>query len=349
MKKTIAGLLLCTSLVACGGEPPFPVEETETDEAVVGGDEAIAGDRTVPPGTASPTSNNNIFRKEPTSSDESSNGNGFATNVTYNATDDTFSVDNLPFDGSDDAPYVRGTAVSSLGQYAVYEAVSQYPDSLTGEPVNQFTHRAIYGVSASGNTKFAIVRTGAYTQYGFGGFVYERTGGVTLPTEGQAIYSGSAAGIRDRNGSGGLEYSTADVRVGVDFSDFDEETGRYPGAVGGTIRNRRVFDVAGNDITSAVVARINEENSASLTAVPVVTFTIAPNALDGNGEALGKITSRFVNDAGDPTSYETGNYYAVVSGDNANEIVGIVVAENTSDPVADSVRDTMGFVVYRQP
>ncbi|WP_323779303.1 hypothetical protein, partial [Leisingera sp.] len=44
--------------------------------------------------------------------------------------------------------------------------------------------------------------------------------------------------------------------------------------------------------------------------------------------------------------YESGNYYALVSGDNAEEITGIVVVKNTMDPAGTEVRETGGFIVY---
>lgn len=349
MKLTAAGLMLCTFLVACGGTAPFGTDtgqDTTGDGTAGDGDDGTIGntDRTIPPGTTSPEASTRIFRKEA----EDTNGNGFAQNVTYNAADDTFAVDNLPFDGADDAPYVRGTAVSSFGDYAVYEAVNSYPDTDTQVAINQFRHRAIYGVSRNGDTEFAIVRTGAYVGYGFGGFVYERNGTVTLETEGQALYNGQGAGLRDRDGNGGLEYSTSDVQIAIDFDDFNEASGRYEGAVDGFVFNRRVFDLSGNEITDDVIGRINAENQASLTAIPTAIFTVSPNALDENGELVGEVTSRFVNNSGDPVDYETGNYYAIVSGDNAEEIVGVVVLENTADPVADTVRDTTGFTIYRE-
>lgn len=363
MKKTAVGLALCTYLIACGGEPPFPVEDdTEIDVGAGEGidDEEISGDRTLPPGTETPAADDSITRREPSSEDDATDGNGFARNVSYDAENDTFTVDNLPFDGGDDAPYNRSTftvenpttgapeqIAASLGPFAVYEAPAQFPDADTGELINQFTHRAIYGVSDSGNTQFAIVRTGAYVQYGFGGFVYQRNGSVTLPQSGQAVFNGQAAGVRDFDGSGGSELSTADVRLAVDFSDFNEATGRYPGAFGANITNRRVFDLDGRDITNDVVARINNENDSSLTAIPTATFVIAPNVLDANGEATGEIRSAFLDDNGNTVAYETGNYYAVVAGENADEIVGVVVAENSADPRAENVRDTMGFIVYR--
>ncbi len=338
MNINATGLLLCTFLVGCGGTAPFGDTNATTDDT-------IASDRELPPGTTSPQPSTTIFRKEA----ESEAGNGFAQGVSYNATDDTFSVDNLPFDGGSDTPYVRGTAVSSFGDYGVYEAVAQYPDSQNGQAINQFRHRAIYGVSTSGETEFAIVRTGAYVDYGFGGFVYERNGRVVLPTTGQAVFTGRGAGLRDFQGSGGLEYTTSDVEIAIDFDDFNDSTGRYEGAVDGTMRNRRIFDLNGQEITNDVIARINASEDASLTAIPTAVFSISVNALDPNGEITGDVTSRLVKNSGEAVPYETGKYYGIVSGDTADEIVGIVVLETSRDPSVSMARDTTGFTIYRQP
>ncbi len=339
--KAYGLLLICTALVACGsGDAPF-------GQDAVGGtttDGEIESDRELPPGTTSPGTDTRIFRKE---ARDDASGNGFAEGVSYDVATDTFTVDNLPFDGGDDEPYIRGQAVGSFGDYAVYEAVSQSQDGVTNAPINQFTHRAIYGVSQSGQTEFAIVRTGAYAGYGFGGFVYERNGTVTLPTSGQARYDGQGAGLRDYVGSGGLDYITADVQIAIDFDDFNAETGVYEGAVDGFVFNKQVFDLSGNNITNDIVARINEGNDSSLTGIPTTVFSIGPNALDANGEIIGEVTTPFGDNSGRAVEYATGQYYGIISGDGAEELVGIVVTESTVDTEGLTVRDTIGFTIYR--
>lgn len=345
MKLIAPGLLLCTFLVGCGGTAPFGEPEDDTT-TVVEEEETITSDRTLPPGTASPQPDTTIFRKE---ARDAETGNGFAEGVRYIAENDTFYVDNLPFDGGDDTPYVRGDPVGSFGEYAVYEAIEQYPDSLTNEAINQFTHRAIYGVSRSGESEFAIVRTGAYIDYGFGGFVYERNGSVIMPTQGQAQYNGKGAGLRDYSNRGGLDYITADVEIAIDFDDFNEDAGIYEGAVKGYIFNKRVFNLNGDEITGNVVGRINTENDASLTAIPTTVFTISPNVMDANGEINGGVTTPFTNNAGEGQDYSPGQYYGVLSGDNAEELVGIVVTESTREIPSVTVRDTIGFTIYREP
>ena len=183
--------------------------------------------------------------------------------------------------------------------------------------------------------------------YGFGGFIYQRENSVTLPTSGQAIYSGVMAGMRDFNGSTGLEYTTANVQIAIDFDDFNETTGGRGDAVRGRISDRVIYDINGNDITADVISRIEVDNNVTLGAYPVATFTIQPGVLDENGEILGTVQSFYTDSAGQTAIFEEGNYYAIVSGDDAEEIVGVVVLETTLDPAATSVRETGGFIVYR--
>ncbi|MEL0436345.1 hypothetical protein [Phycobacter sp. K97] len=344
MNKITGAFIAALALSACGNGNPF-TEETTDSGADSGTDTGSGIDSNGrPPGTASPSASVAIFRREGTSTEDAYRGNGYATDISYNSTSDTFSVDNLAFDG--DGTYARGTAVSSLGPFAVYEADAQYTDINDSEAINQFTHRAIYGVSTSGNTQFAIVRTGAYADYGFGGFIYQRDNAVTLPSSGQAQYNGALAGVRDFNGSGGIEYTTADVQIAIDFDDFNPTTGGRGDAVSGSLTNRTIYNTNGTDITNDVINRINTENNLTLSSIPVATFDVGPGNLDDNGEIIGTLRSRYTDANGDLQTYESGNYYAIVSGDNAEEIVGVVVLENTIDPAAGTVRETGGFIVY---
>lgn len=364
MKFYVAGFLLCTVLAGCGGTAPFgedvtdaeeEVDDTE-DEADGSDDEGTPIEREgVPPGTASPSPDTSIFRKEPTAAQGGQDGDGLTTNISYNGTSDTFTVEGLAFDGSNE--YQRGGAVSSLNNsaFAVYEADTQFLDSLNAQPINQFKHRAIYGVSQNtdqdGNpqTQFAIVRTGAYVGYGFGGFIYQRDNSVNLPSSGQAVFNGSAAGLRDFDGRGDLEYSTANVQVAIDFEDFNSVTGARGDGVQGVFSNRRVYDIDGNDITEEVVTRINENNGASISSIPNAHFVVGPGVLDDNGDLVGEINSQYLDDSGDIQQYESGKYYALMAGEDPNEIVGVVVLENSAEFESATVRDTSGFIVYRDP
>ena len=347
MKINATGLLLCTFLVGCGGTAPFGDPDADT-----GGEDGGIVREGLPPGTESPSSTEALFRSEPTEAAGGKPGDGFARNIQYDGSTDTFIVDNLAFDGG---VYQRGTAVSSLnnGTFAVYEADQQFEDTITSDPINQLRHRAIYGVSrnldANGNpeTQFAIVRTGSYIPYGFGGFIYERENGVELPSSGQAQFTGRAAGLRDFDGSGGLQYSTGDVEIAIDFDDFNEATGARGDGVKGSLTNRKVFALDGTEITADVVGMINTNNNADIVGIPNAVFTIGPGVLDENGDLVGEITSTFVSVDGAAVEYETGKYYAIVSGDTPDEIVGIMVLENSAEIQGVTTRDTSGFIVYR--
>ena len=347
--KRLWPVLVLSALTACGGSGTTnPITTLGGASGADSGNNDTATDNsgfnsdvTVPPGTANPTPDTSITRTEPT--EGGATGDGFVTTVSYDSSSDTFSVDNIAFDGS--GAYARDNEVpggNAVFPFAVYEAAAQTSDALTGDPVNQFVYKAIYGVSASGQSKFAIVRTGSYINYGFGGFIYQRDGGVTLPTTGQARYTGDYMGLRDFDGVSGLEYTVADMQIDIDFDDFNDGN-----AVKGGLRNRQIYDTAGNEITQDVLDALNAENGTSLTGLPVVLIDVTTGAVTANGEMQGPVQS--VIDAGGALeTFETGTYYAVLSGTNASEVVGIM-AITSDDPRFDgvTVRETGGFILTR--
>ncbi|MCC5974158.1 MAG: hypothetical protein JJT81_08905 [Rubellimicrobium sp.] len=322
-------------LAACGDGQPFFNE----DEIPGGGDGdggSIAGPD-LPPGTAEPTASRGILRFEATDDQ----GGGFVRDVAYDARTDQFFVDNLAFDGAN--IYSRGEAVSSMGGFAVYESNPTAFDAVTGRPVEQLQYRTIYGVSRNTTvvngervpvSQFAIVRTGSYVGYGFGGFVYERSGGVNLPTTGFATYDGTYAGQRVFDGAAGQEFTRGDVNISIDFEDFNDGAG-----VRGTITNREAFDIDGNAIPLGGEGEL---------VLPTLRFVIGPGALTPNGEISAGIQSLTVNDDGSVRPYEEGMYYAIIGGQDASEIVGVFVVES-QDPRFSGVtaQETGGFIVYR--
>ena len=362
MKINLIGLALIASLSACGDGNPFTDNAAGnsgdgtagggttgdgSDVGGTGGDTGISGTE-VPPGTESPTATGRVKRYEARGTGAES-GNGFARSVRYDGASDTFIVDNLAFDSAN--VYQRGTEVSSLagGQYAVYESTTPYPDTVTGDPIGQLGYRAIYGVSKNRNgsgeptTQFAIVRTGSYLGYGFGGFLYQRNGSVTLPNTGQATFSGRTAGIRDFDGAPGLEYTTGQLTIDIDFEDFNDVTGTRGDGVKGRWTDRKVFDAQGKDITRDIIDRINPD----LDAVPVAQFTIEPGNLRDSGDLTGGVGSQYRDENGEANTYESGNYYAVVSGNDPSEIAGVIVVTNDVEFDDRTVRETAGFIVYR--
>lgn len=343
MIRILSAVSLFALLSACGDGQPFFDNEADTgdEEIVTGNDESeedgISGDGDRPPGTESPSPGESIVRFEPMNEET---GGGFVTDVSYDADTDTFTVDNLAFDGLN--TYDRNPDISSLNNdpdtiYAVYEAPVVVTDSLTGEPINQFQYAAVYGVSRNSvenageivpRSRFAIVRTGSYVGYGFGGFVYERNGSVELPTTGQAGYEGEYAGIVVYNGAGGLSYVNGSMTVAIDFDDFNDGA-----AVQGRVTDREYFDENGNAIATG--------------PAPDLTFAVGPGVLDVNGEMQGEVSSVTVGDDGALEVFESGTYYGILSGDDAEELVGVIVVESTDADTGISAQETGGFILYR--
>ena len=346
MSSRIVSVLFClAALGACGdGQPLFdaavpdvtnPGDGTDTD-----GDGELDSGVALPPGTNEPDADIGILRYEAAND----LGGGLVTDVSYNARNDTFSVDNLGFDGAN--VYSRGAAVATMGGFAVYDADVVTEDFLTGEQIDQIVpYRAILGLSTNevvgeARTSFAIVRTGGYIGYGFGGFIYERNGEVILPTTGQATFAGDYAGIRVFDNLGGLEFTRADMRVSIDFEDFNAND-----AVIGRIYNREAFDSAGNPIATGGTDQL---------VLPDMHFVVQEGgaSLDSNGELRGNVSSSTFNDSGALEEYEFGTYYGVIAGDTTTnpggEIVGVIVVES-DDPRYQGVtaQETGGFILYR--
>lgn len=314
MKYISTGLVLFTLLAGCDGTNPLYGIEADNDA-----DLETAGDE---------TAKQSIERYEP------QNGTaGYASEIEYNASKDTFSVNNLGFDGAN--VYKRGEAVATMGTFKVFDGVTTVNDSVTGTPIEQFQHRAIFGRSSSGKTEFGIVRTGAYVSYGFGGYMYARKGGVTLPTKGQAAFEGKYAGIRIFDNQTGTEFTEADMTVAIDFRDFDEGS-----AIQGSIYNRVAYDIDGGVLPTGT-------GEADLKLPPII-FHVGPGVLAANGVIEGDLSSFITNAEGALDTFETGKYYGILSGDDPDELVGVVVVES-DDPRAEGVKvqETGGFILYR--
>lgn len=362
MIRIITAVSFLALMGACSGDQPFEftdadTADTDTDTSTTSDagttdatgtttDEAaqntgdLATGTALPPGTSEPTATDDILRFE----EEIGDGGGLVTSVTYNANNDTFVVDNLGFDGAN--VYERDNQVSTLNNYAVYEASTTTQDSLTGVDIDQIDlYRSIVGVSTNtengeARTSFAIVRTGGFVGYGFGGFIYERNGGVTLPTTGQARFAGGYAGVRVASGATGLEFTRGDMTVDIDFRDFNAND-----AVKGLISNREAFEADGTPITI----------STTNLQLPNLNFAISEGttSLTEDGEISGTMGSSILADDGTLEVYETGTYYGIIAGDmtdagDGGELVGIFVVESQDTRFEDvNVQETGGFILYR--
>lgn len=346
MALALGSLAACEELI----NPTFngfvrPAAPVIPDDPDLAEDNNGAGSRAgLPPGTDFPMPDEPIFRREARNGgDGADSGAGYVDSVSYDAAADTFTVDGIAFDGLN--VYARGTAVASLGPYQVYDGAALVTDELNNRQIDQLAYRAIYGMSTvtlpngEPQSEFSIIRTGAYVDYGFGGFVYERNGTVTLPTAGQANYTGGYAGIRVFSNQGGLEFTRADMTVDIDFDDFNQGEG-----VKGRVFNRVAFDIDGNPVPVGF-----DDGELPL---PDVNFVIGPGVLDENGELLGEVNNFILNEDGALEIYEEGVYYGILSGDDAEELVGVMVFESTDPRFGgeDSTvraQETGGFIVRR--
>ncbi|WIV49956.1 hypothetical protein QQG91_09755 [Marivivens sp. LCG002] len=319
------------SLLNTGGEPSA---NGDSDGITISG-------TTLSPATTNANGVEQIIRYEASDSGFGGLSRGF----TYVSVNDTIVIDNIAFDGGN--VYTRGNPVSQVNNYAVYEGDATALDPLTGKTIPQVTnYRALIGfstnrVDGAPRSAFAINRTGGYVQYGFGGFVYQRVGGVTMPTSGQAVFEGDYAGMRVFDTRGGLEFTEGDIQLVVDFNDFNSGA-----TINGEITNRRAFDIDGNLITLGGTGNL---------VLPDLRITVAKDdvGIAANGEVSGTIGSVSISTGGAAQAYETGKYYAILSGDatsaaDGGEIVGIVVVEST-DPRFTGVKaqETGGFIAYR--
>jgi hypothetical protein len=367
MKPTKYVILTTLLLSACGGNPWLKTSTTVTPDTGTTDTGGITTDGGLPPGTTTPTAATTISRYEPAGKATSGgdSGNGYVKKVSYNSTDDTFKVDNLAFDGDNafgratpgalpgtSSAFVGGVQTAS-STYSLFDGKAALPDSVTGTLIGQLQHRAIYGVSSDGLVKFAIVRTGNYVDYGFGGFIYSREGGVTLPAEGagtgayrgQAHFEGKSAGLRDFKASTGMEMASADMSMDIDFDDFNDGNG-----VKGLLSNRKVYNLDGTEITSDIISALNTNNNTTLNALPQLNFTIGPGVMNDNGELVGLLSSYYQTSTGSLDTFESGKYYALVSGaGGAQKVVGVLVVEG-DDPrwSGVGVRETDGFILVRK-
>ena len=349
MMRLITGISTCALLTACGdGQPFFEVDEGTVPDVQIELD-----------GTENPEASNSISRIEPGQVTEdgrliaNENGGGLVRSVSYDADTDTYSIDNLAFDGDEQTPFTRSTVFPTLGGYPIFAAAINVPDSVTSAPIDQIApYIAITGRSAVINpegsdgefeprTTFAVVRTGGYADFGFGGFVYARNGDVILQTEGQAEFVGQYTGVRVSDPRGGLEYTTGDAKVAFDFDDFNLNNG-----VKGIVDNRQLFDEDGVEIPLFFGTDDLLKNLEFVVLQGV--DTLLPT-----GEMTGEVVSVRLNESGITAPYEIGNYYAILAGDlttatDGGELVGVIVVES-EDPRFEgvTVQESGGFLLPR--
>jgi hypothetical protein len=299
MKLGAPGLVLCFAMASCGSGTPFngkTVEEGPADFA---------------PGTVYLTQDNESLT---------------ANSISYDADKDELTINNIPFDDPNNT-YIRiqNTNFQNSG-FGAYQSDPE-PGS------NEFRYFAVFRRSDSGLSQAAATTSNEYVDFGFGGAGATRVSGATsVPTTGIYSYSGEYAAVRvvrsvddDAATVDALYYVTGGMEMTADFGDFDEV-----GAVGGVVRNRILYDSAGQ-VLGALDGIISFANSeidrtdgtiASGLAVEVQGGTQVPNGSYQGG-----------------TAGASGNWSGVFAGPGAEEIAGIVFVES------GTVREVGGMVV----
>ncbi|KAF0676985.1 hypothetical protein [Profundibacterium mesophilum] len=331
--------LLALALAGCSGGNPFEQQGDlpQTPDEVV----TTLGGRALPPGTQTPSAAGDIERFEA----RGEGGDGFAENPVYDAQSDTFTIDNLAFDGT--GPYSRDTVMRELGAagrsgpFAVYENSRSVVDPRNGQVITQLPHKLLFQRSRSGATELVIVRTGGYLGFGFGGWAYQRNGGVSLPAELQASFTGDYAGIRDFDTRSGLEFTTGRITLEIDFADFNG--GAAQDAIKGRITDRKVFTTQGDDITQDAIDALQP----GAAALPTILLDIGPNTISASGEFAGSFQSGYLDANNQLTVYETGVYNGILAGDDPSEAVGITIGTGPDHGSGGTFRETGGFVAVR--
>lgn len=198
-------------------------------------------------------------------------------------------------------------------------------------------YRAILGLSdntenGQPRTSFAVVRTGGFIGYGFGGYVYQHEGGVVIPSSGFALYTGDYAGLRIFEGQSGLEYTAGDVELSFDFAGFGNGA-----VVRGSISNRIAYAEDG----TLVALDVDPSNGIcdGCLILPDIVWMVqaGSSVLDENG---------------DTQTYEEGEFFAILAGDTTDaadggEVVGVVVVTSTDLRTDNSAQEAGGFILYR--
>ncbi len=238
---------------------------------------------------------------------------------TADPADDVLRVNNLPFDGTDanSGGYTPMAGADLQNNFTVFES-----------PVlSERRYFAVFRRTTS--SQVLAAGTGDYVNFGYGGAAAHRLNATTdMPASGEYVYTGEYAAVRITTLDGGrddVEYITGAARLSVDIADFD-----ITGAVEGVINNRRLFDSFGtyigdlDDFVSLATAEIDFENQ--------LTLMSTANGYDFDSEDL-----------------TAGQWQAIFTGPDAEEIAGFVFLEGTvatgSDD--DEVRETGVFIVVR--
>ncbi|ATI42585.1 hypothetical protein CBW24_11590 [Pacificitalea manganoxidans] len=287
----VFAVALALTLSACGGG--------DGSNPVTGGSDSSTDDGT--PDEEDTSDGEDVTT--PTTGDNTTRTTGDLTGITYNAADNTITVDDLPFDGVDGV-YVN-TGVTAVAGFNVYA-------SQRGDETGQRQYYAVYRKDTY--VEAGSVQTGDYFDFGFGGAQYKRSDDtVTLPIgTGEAVYNGSYGGTRVESGSGNeddISIVSGTARIEVDFLDFETTS-----AVEGQIHSRQYYTVDGTLLGNLPTIYLN---TANITESGFIESGEA-NTYDEEGEAV-----------------ESGSYAGVFAGPNGEQITGVIILEDDRSTVRE--------------
>ena len=307
MIRTLFPVAALSLLMACGDGNPF------FDDGLTDGE---AG------GSGADSSASNLYATE-LNADLTMNALSYNANAPGDPSDDTLTVNNLPFDNSDatGGGYTRNLSAALGGGFELYES------NATGAP-GERRYFAVF--KRSSISQVAAVGTGDYVGFGFGGATAQPLGSIGIPDERPALYefTGDYAAVRVTTLDGSVndvEFITGDTTLFVDIADFDVN-----GAVEGLILNRVLYDSSGTQIGT-----LND------------SISLATAEIDFSNGTIGSSTARGLEGL---TELTTGNWQGIFAGPNGEEIAGMVVVEGTvaSGADDDEVRETGVFITVNQ-
>ncbi len=278
MTRLFSGIAVLALVAACGDGNPFSIVEE--------------GDDTTP-GSAYLTEEGALLS---------------LNNIAYDATSDTLTINNIPFDDPENK-YKRIQTEAFNNGFAAYES-----DPAAG--TNEVQYFAVFRRSDSGNSQVAAAGTASYIDFGYGGAGAQRRGpNPTLPSTGIYSYNGEYAAVRttlDTATGNQVEFVTGDTTMRVDYDDFDDT-----GTVGGTIQNRSLYDTTGTQI-------------GTLDGF----ITLQDSTIDFENQTINVANASEIT----TTGTRGGNWKGVFAGPNGEEIAGVLFVEG------GDVREVGGFV-----
>ncbi len=285
--------------------------------------EPAAGDTTVDE-TAPVTTINNAFLFD---TDRNLTANLFV----YDAVNDTITINNLPFDNTDES----GNSYANAGTIGGTGIPFYQSPQIAGGTFNYF---AVILESDAGYSFGGSVATGNFGDFGFGGAYIERSESALPPEQvDNYIFTGDYAGTRVvGNGGAGNDdvgFVVGTARLQVDLRDLD--TG---GSAIGGVTGRTLYSSAGVELGTLAGLQLN-----------LADINQAENGLE-NG-------TTDVRNA-DGSLAQQGEWLGSFAGPNGEEIVGFLVVEGTwsdndfnfsddVDVIPQEIRETGVFILER--